>query len=276
MKPQTQALMVALAITFAIGLALTVALICLAFIKDGCAQNLPVGRNEQSIELYNPALSDPGTQPPFSTQKTQSIQGSIQGPSAFTAIPLQTTSTPSTATEEPKNPGNGLVYVSNGDGSCQVLSIGSCMDACVVIPEYSPDGDRVTSVASRAFYNCSTISAIQIPSGITKIGDLAFAGCKNLVYISVSALNPSYCDLEGVLYSRDQSRLILYPAMRAGSTATIPPSVCEIAEMAFYNCTYLRSIVYTGTPEQWEQIQIASKNYSLTAASKSFGTKSGK
>lgn len=274
MKPQTQALMVALAITFAIGLAITVALICLAFVKDGCARNLPVSREEQSIEVYNPALSGSGDRTSPST-KTPTTQGSSQTTAPFTSIPSQSTSN-SAATEEPKNPGNGLLYISNGDGSCQVLSVGSCLDACVVIPEYSPGGDRVTSVASRAFYNCSTVSAIQIPSGIVQIGDLAFAGCKNLVYISVSSQNTAYCDADGVLYSKDRNRLILYPPMRAGSTATIPVSVCEIAEMAFYNCTYLRSIVYTGTPAQWEQIQIAPKNYSLTAASKSFGTKSGK
>ena len=58
--------------------------------------------------------------------------------------------------------------------------------------------------------------------------------------------------------------------MRAGSTLNIPSSVSVISEMAFYNCVYLRSISYGGTAEQWEQIRIGSKNYSLTAASKSF------
>jgi hypothetical protein len=41
-------------------------------------------------------------------------------------------------------------------------------------------------------------------------------------------------------------------------------------EMAFYNCTYLTQIYYTGTPAQWESISIGSKNYSLIASAKTF------
>ena len=271
MKPQTQALMVALAITFAIGLALTVALICLSFVKEGYARNPALNSTAHSTEGSAPLKSSQTPQHTAHATKEPQIT-----PAATSKATTAATQAGNTQTEEPKNPDNGLVYLSNGDGSCQVLGIGSCPDACVVIPEYSPRGDRVTAIASRAFYSCSTVSAIQIPSGIERIGDLAFAGCKNLVYISVSAQNSAYCDLDGVLYSKDKSRLLLYPSMRAGSSASIPSSVCEIAEMAFYNCTYLRSIVYEGTPEQWEQIRILSKNYSLTAASKTFGGKSGK
>jgi hypothetical protein len=59
--------------------------------------------------------------------------------------------------------------------------------------------------------------------------------------------------------------------MRAGNTATISVSTTEILEMAFYNCAYLTHVHYTGTAEQWEHISIGSKNYSLTAAAKTFG-----
>lgn len=251
MKPQTQILMVALAITFAIGLALTVSLICLSFVKEGEGQNLPT---EEDLEIYNPHTESTDPTP---TQATE---------------PMTEPSTdPPTPPDDPKPQGNGLVYVSNGDGTCRLSSIGTCLDACVVIPEYAPSGDRVTSIASRAFYECATVTAIQIPPSILQIGELAFAGCKNLVYISVSEQNTAYRDIDGVLYTADRRKLLLYPSMRAGSAANISADVTEIAEMAFYNCTYLRTVVYGGTPEQWEQIKIAPKNYSLTAASKSFG-----
>ena len=250
MKPQTQILMIALAITFAIGLALTVTLLCTAFVKEGSGQNLPTPSEEERTESYQPPLES--TAPPTDT----------------------TTPSPQAPNDPPKDPetlGNGLVYVSKGDGTCRLSSIGTCLDACVVIPEYSPAGDLVTSIDPRAFYGCATVSAIQIPATVHSIGDLAFAACKNLVYVSVSAKNTAYCDLDGVLYTYDRKTLLLYPSMRAGSSANISAGVTEIAEMAFYECTYLRTVVYGGTPEQWESIRIAPKNYSLTAAAKSFG-----
>lgn len=255
MKPQTQFLMIALAITFAIGLALTVTLICLSFVKDGTGQNLPTAPGEEDLEVYDPTV------------------GSSEE-AATTVTPPSTEATTDPPADPPKDPevqGNGLIYVNNGDGTCRVSSIGTCLDACVVIPEYAPNGSRVTAIEPRAFYGCATVSAIQIPPSVRSIGALAFGECKNLVYISVSANNSAYCDIDGVLYTADRKTLLLYPSMRAGSYANISANVTEIAEMAFYDCTYLRTIVYGGTPEQWEQIRIAPKNYSLTAAAKSFG-----
>ena len=249
MKPQTQILMVALAITFAIGLALTVTLICLSFVKEGAGQNLPLSSEEEHTEVYQPIPES--TAPPTDTS-------------------APSTEAPADPPKDPEPQGNGLLYGSNGNGTCRLLSIGTCLDACVVIPEYSPAGDRVIAVEPRAFYECATVSAIQIPASVKSIGGLAFAGCKNLVYISVSEKNPYYCDLDGVLYTADHKTLLLYPPLRAGSYANISADVTDIAEMAFYDCTYLRTIVYGGTPEQWEHIRIASKNYSLTAAAKSF------
>ena len=166
--------------------------------------------------------------------------------------------------------GNGLRFVSNGDGTCVLAGIGSCRDACVVVPEYAPNGDRVTSVAAMAFYQCTTVSMLQLPASVTSIGGLAFAACPNLVYISVSAGNPNYRDVDGVLYTADESTLILYPPKRTGSVAVIRAVTTRIEDMAFYSCAYLQRISFTGTAEQWEEIRIGSKNYSLSAASKTF------
>ena len=70
-----------------------------------------------------------------------------------------------------------------------------------------------------------------------------------------------------MLYTSDGSELILYPARHAGAAALIPATVREIADMAFYGCAYLEEIRFSGSPAQWENIRIGTKNYSLTAAS---------
>ena len=174
------------------------------------------------------------------------------------------------AGEDAPSIGNGLRFISNGDGTCVLAGIGSCRDACVVIPEYAPNGDRVTAVAAMALYQCTTVTMLQLPASVTDIGGLAFADCPNLVYVSVSAGNPNYRDVDGVLYTADESTLILYPAKRTGSVARIRSVTTKIEDMAFYSCVYLTRISYSGTAEQGEEIRIGFKNYSLSAAAKSF------
>lgn len=251
MKNQTSILMVALAISFVTALALAVALICVFFVRED-------GNSTDETERRPIQTTQVATLPPLPT------------------LPPATTVVTEPPTTEKIDLGNGLLFSSFGNGSCVLVGLGSCTDACVVIPEFSPGGDRVVEIAARAFYGAPSITAIQIPAGVTRIGSLAFGDCKNLTYVSVNERNTVFCDRDGVLYSADGSTLYLYPAMRMGSSYTIRRDVREIREMAFYNCVYLKSISYTGTAEDWDEILIAMKNYSLTAASKTFAATHGK
>ena len=46
----------------------------------------------------------------------------------------------------------------------------------------------------------------------------------------------------------------------------IPDRVTSIGNYAFYECTELKSIYYTGTAEEWSAIDIGSNNTPLTSA----------
>jgi hypothetical protein len=70
-------------------------------------------------------------------------------------------------------PSEGLLFESNGDGTCYVLSVGECADTDIVIPEVSPDGDSVTAIGEWAFADC-TMTSIHIGNNITLIGERAF------------------------------------------------------------------------------------------------------
>lgn len=254
MKPtMSQIFMITLAIVFAIALSLTIALICVSYIRDNPTETLPDNTDKESesdtLPVYQPIETLPTTD---------------------TETALLTTAEPDPE-ENPIDLGNGLSFASNGNGTCTLVGIGTCADACIVIPEHSPSKDRVTSIAPRALYGCTFATAIQIPSTVTSIGELAFAACNSLAYISVNKNNSYYCDIDGILYTADGFTLITYPPMRAGNTVTISSATSEISEMAFYNCAYLTHVHYTGTAEQWERISIGLKNYSLTAAAKTFG-----
>ncbi len=97
-----------------------------------------------------------------------------------------------------------------------------------------PDG--VTTIDEGAFQNCAYLTSVTIPDSVTTIGSDAFAGCDNLMTIEVGDNNPVYCDVDGVWYSKDMTRLLKYPAQRSDTTYTIPDSVTAIEARAFENC----------------------------------------
>lgn len=184
---------------------------------------------------------------------------------------------PGNQNQNPGNTGNnqsgnttdstGLTFTSNGNGTCTLSGVGSCKDICIVVPATSPSGDKVTAIGAQAFYNCTSITVVQIPASVTQIGHLAFGGCTNLVYITVSSGNYSYKDIGGVLYTVDGKTLVHYPAGAGASSVNIPASVTKIEDMAFYGCKSLKSIRYGGTQDAWSRIAVGSMNYSLNAAS---------
>ena len=167
----------------------------------------------------------------------------------------------------PEIPEPSLEFTSNGNGTCALTGIGNVLDTYIVIPLLSPDGDVVTSISEKAFYGNDFIIAVEIPSTVSRIGDMAFSACPQLVYISVDKESKSFTDLGGILFSADMSRLIAYPSASGASAISLPVSVTEIAPMAFFNCNNLKTIDYDGSAEQWSSISIGSMNYGLYSAS---------
>ena len=104
-----------------------------------------------------------------------------------------------------------------------------------------PDG--VTSIGRDAFFDCTSLASIEIPDGVTSIGAYAFSGCTSLASITVADNNQSYCDVDGVLFNKDKTELVQYPAGKTSASYSIPNSVTEIRWNAFSGCTSLTSVV---------------------------------
>lgn len=147
-----------------------------------------------------------------------------------------------------------------------VTSIGSsAFSECsslssVTIPE------RVASIGEAPFAGCSfyvaTVSCPTVPAGL-------FSGCNlnnlilgekvssieqnfsslldplggtNLAGITVKEGNESFYSRDGVLFSKDQTRLIRYPKSKSGTSYQLPSTVTSIEDSAFSGCNRLTDV----------------------------------
>lgn len=128
----------------------------------------------------------------------------------------------------------------------------------VVIPRYN-QGHEITHV--RVSRGCDNVEILDIPTSVT---DLEIKPGAKLRQINVREGNQAYSSINGVLYTKDYSKLLLCPpnysftdfavheetkiiADSAFSntkitTITLPSKVEEIGEKAFYNCGSLTSV----------------------------------
>ncbi len=106
----------------------------------------------------------------------------------------------------------------------------------VVIPE------GIKQVGAGIFSN-SGVTQITIPSTLTQAEDNAFFYCKKLKKIIVSENNPAFCsDENGVLYNKDKTELIIFPAKNKLETFNVPGGVAKICNNAFYSNTALKKV----------------------------------
>ncbi len=89
--------------------------------------------------------------------------------------------------------------------------------------------DEITSITSNAFYNCTNLVDVKLPSGLVSIDSYAFERCLNLKSIELPA---GVTSIGYGAFSRCSSL----------SAINLPSSVTSIGETAFGDCTSLTAI----------------------------------
>ena len=102
--------------------------------------------------------------------------------------------------------------------------------------------DSVISIGERAFCDCWNLTNITIPNSVTYIGDNALLACTSFSAINVAVDNSAYIEQDGILYNKNKTKLISYPAGKSTPSFIIPNSVTAIGERAFSGCKNLTSI----------------------------------
>ena len=99
--------------------------------------------------------------------------------------------------------------------------------------------DSTKTIGALAFGACSGLTSIDIPAEVSYIGEGAFSGCSSLSAINVDADNGVYKDVDGIVFSKDEKELLIYPAGKEASSYTVPDHVTALGYGAFINCENL-------------------------------------
>jgi len=102
--------------------------------------------------------------------------------------------------------------------------------------------DTLSSIGKLAFDGCTNLISFPISSGITQIGARAFGFCRNITEFIVSEENTCYTTENGILFSKDKTALIAYPAGRTASEYIVPDHVVSIEDAAFSSNASLTTI----------------------------------
>ena len=101
--------------------------------------------------------------------------------------------------------------------------------------------NKVTKLNGITFGNCISLKNVSIGSGCTSISSSAFLDSNAIEKITVAEDNKNYTVVDGVLYNKDMTTLVLYPKNRSGEF-TVLDTVTTIAVYAFDNSPNLTKV----------------------------------
>lgn len=105
-----------------------------------------------------------------------------------------------------------------------------------------PMPDALTTIEDLAFMGCNGLSELTIPSEVSVIGDGIVKDCQNIERISVESDNSNFASVDGVLFNKNQERLIIFPVNHSSNEYTVPEGVKTVAPYAFVNSKKLKSV----------------------------------
>ena len=143
--------------------------------------------------------------------------------------------------------GNTNIKNVNLTGYSKLRRIGeSAFNGCTALSSVTL-GQSVLEINDYAFKNCSALTTFNVTNNVSDFAPEAVDGCSNLATITASSLNTHYCDVNGILYSKDKTVLKRCPP---GYRTTIfnhsafPSTLKRVDVYAFQTCEKVEKIYF--------------------------------
>ena len=102
--------------------------------------------------------------------------------------------------------------------------------------------NSLTTIEEHAMLGCNSITEFYVPRNLVNIAYNAFVSFQNVRYYSCSPLNPKYRAVDGLLYSKDMTKLVAYPAASPATRFDVPSYVTELYDYCLHNCDNLTEV----------------------------------
>lgn len=135
---------------------------------------------------------------------------------------------------------DGVLYKKKGNGLDLLMYPAGKTDSIATI---APSTDEIRK---DAFTDCKNLTRIVIPQSVSVV-ETDFRDCINLKEFQVSPDNNRATSVDGIIYSKDKTRLWLYPRGKTDETFTIPSFASEVTIDGMIRCKALRTLIIPET-----------------------------
>lgn len=131
--------------------------------------------------------------------------------------------------------------------------------------------NNVKKISEGAFYSVRYLRNIELGASVETIEDGAISDTPDLSRFAVDSNNPNYmADAEGVIYTKNQQELVLYPAGRAGEYTTLSTTK-KVRKRSFYYAQKVTKVNFNSALENIDndafQVTTALKEITFEAPS---------
>lgn len=119
-------------------------------------------------------------------------------------------------------------------------------------------GDGVSSIGDGAFWLCEYLELLSIGKSVSQIGNYAFLCCRSINDINVDSENEHYTvGIDGVLFTKNKKKIVLYPAGSKRTNYEIPSGVQTIGAYSFRKSYNLKTVTIPDTVTRIENTAFA-------------------
>ena len=130
--------------------------------------------------------------------------------------------------------------IENGEAIVTGVPNKSTVTKIVIPDEY--EGVPVTKIADFAATNLEYVTEFHIGKNVEEIGVWALENNQHIKEYKVDEANEYYCDIDGVIYTKDMKTVVFFPPAKEGEYK-VADGVETIRTKAFYKCGKITKVI---------------------------------